>query len=98
MSLTVVFKQIGLVGVGAGKRAYVVDFRHNGGISGAFGLYIDNESGGKELSAFFSSGGSYAEKIVTEYDDYFNTWVHYTITIDKSTSTNNIKHLSLIHI
>ena len=90
MSFTIIFKHTGTTG-NASNRQYIVDFRNNGGISGALGLFVDDVSGTPDLTLFYNTTGtSYEEPTIYQYS--LGEWITYTFTFDRTTSTNNIRH------
>ena len=91
LSFTVVFKHLSAQG-NTFDRVYIFDSRTSGGGNGIYGLFVDNASTQRELTLFYNkNGGSgYEEPTVTTYN--FNEWYIYTFTIDKTTSTNSVRH------
>jgi hypothetical protein len=92
-SLTVdcVFKLISYAGNTSGRQ-YLFDFRDNGGVDGAFGCFYDSSiQTPLGFKLFYNTvGNSYEEPLITTFS--LNSIIHYQVTFDKTTSTNNIRH------
>lgn len=72
-------------------RQYLFDYRDNGGINGALGLFHDSSISPVGLKLFYNTTGtSFEEPLVTTLS--LNTIVYHQLVFDKTTSTNNIRH------
>ena len=86
LSVQLFYKHISATGAN-GIRQYIFDFRTNGGIDGALGLFTD----GLNLKLFYNVGNTTYEE-PTVYTHNYGQWYHYCFTFDKTISTNNVRH------
>jgi hypothetical protein len=72
-------------------RQYLFDYRDSGGVSGALGCFHDSTNTPTGFKLFYNTTGtSYEEPLITTFS--LNTLIYYQVTIDKTSSTNNIRH------
>lgn len=93
MTFTVMFRHLSSSGgTGEGNRQYIIDSRHNGGISGLLGLWVDHpDTSTRALTlSYNTTGTSYEESVITDYN--FNEWNIYQFTFNKLLTTDNIRH------
>jgi hypothetical protein len=90
ITIETVFKLVSYTG-GNNGRQYLFDFRDNGGVDGALGCFHDTNIGQVGLKLFYNTvGTSYEEPFIASFS--LNSLIHYQVTFDKTSSTNNIKH------
>ena len=89
MTIEIVFMLSSYTGA-SGARQYILDFRDNGGVNGALGLFFDNAAG-RGLKLFYNTTGTNFEELaITDFS--LGEKIFYQVTFDKSSSSNNINH------
>lgn len=90
LSFTMVFYHISATGA-IGDRQYIMDFRTNGGSSGAFAFLASDLSTTRQLRLLYNTTGTSAEEpMISTYD--LNTWNIYQLTFDRTSATDNVRH------
>ena len=92
ITIETVFKLVSYSGASGGSagRQYIFDYRDNGGVNGAMGLFHDS-GGATGLKLFYNtSGTSYEQPVITTFS--LGDLIFHQVTFDKTHSTNNIRH------
>jgi hypothetical protein len=90
ITIDCIFKLVSYTG-GTSGRQYLFDFRDNGGVDGSFGCFYDSSISPVGFKLFYNTtGNSYEEPLITTF--LLGSLIHYQVTFDKTSSTNNIKH------